>query len=118
MGSILRLACKCGYESEDLFAGGGQSNFLTSTMVPALCDACHHVQTYDRMLAKRPGCAKCEGRIRFYDQRSLRATGLGPIMETFEYGSETRDLRLPTAGALCPRCGKLEAGFVPAGCWD
>ena len=40
MGIIIKAICKCGFESEDIFAGGGFLNFQTNCSAPAICLNC------------------------------------------------------------------------------
>jgi hypothetical protein len=40
MGSILKVKCSCGYESEELLLGGGFRNFMTECAGHFYCDHC------------------------------------------------------------------------------
>lgn len=71
MGSILKAICKCGFESEDIFAGGGFQNFRTTCNAPAICLKCKKllVKNY---LQKHEKCPDCGENITFYDDPKLQ----------------------------------------------
>ncbi len=40
MGAILSAKCKCDYEKDDIYVGGGMSNFMTYDPLPHYCQDC------------------------------------------------------------------------------
>jgi hypothetical protein len=110
IGTIIQAVCECGYESEEVFQGGGFESFTTTDMEPAYCPKCKELVVENRFV-KEPRCSKCHGDIKFYDHLDVGPGRTGP---GFQWGKVV----IPSEKCLCPRCGKRTMRFVMAGCWD
>jgi hypothetical protein len=68
MGSILKANCSCGFNSEELFLGGGRLTFETRCMFPCYCGACESLST-SNMFELEVVCADCgEVGVQPYDE--------------------------------------------------
>ena len=119
MGGILRAKCDCGFESENIFAGGGMENHASIDMEPALCIDCHlflvknHYKKYAR-------CPKCNKKVIFYDDPRLRIRSDNTKKEDSHTFREWQwgGFKLPNSKYLCPKCGRMHLTFYVEGCWD
>jgi len=71
MGTIIKATCQCGFESWNIFAGGGFTNFMPDLAAPAFCKKCKAL-VVSNYLSKKPKCPKCKGKIVFYNDKTLR----------------------------------------------
>ncbi len=125
MGSILRATCGCGFDSTNLYVGGGRVNFGTICRVPAICSKCGDLVTVNYLEAGAR-CPKCGSAVTTYDDLTLRAnpgesfgqdTELDSVF-SWRIPNTQDDFYLPMAQYLCPRCRKLNMRFHQAGTWD
>lgn len=95
MGTMLRLSCPCGYESDDLHLGSGM--LQGPERVAAHCRHCRTIIAVAE--GKRLRCSKCRRKPELLDPR----------------------LAEPEDGArqyVCPWCGKPHLQPTPTGIWD
>ncbi|MBN1573614.1 MAG: hypothetical protein JW984_10505 [Deltaproteobacteria bacterium] len=120
MGTVFQAKCECGFESEEIFAGGGMLNFTEYCGAPAICLKCRKlfVKNY---LKDNPKCSYCKRPVIFYDDPSVHA----PIDSSeednviFDWRLEDDNFfELPDTMYLCPKCGKMTMEFISIGCWD
>ena len=121
MGSILKAECQCGFESEEILAGGGM-DFHRSCRAPALCPVCKIflVKNYMKKFSK---CPTCRRKIVFYDDPIIQADSKTEdyVFEwnlPFDNGTGKDVFKLPDTQYLCPKCGKMNMKFIDYGCWD
>lgn len=113
MGSILKGICiNCGYETKDLYYGGGMRNFNTSCKFPVLDKVEKEIKMGNIM--GRKGVVKQNPNLVFYDDRSLSDRKL----QNKDNNEEWREYILYNQGYLCPKCNKFNLGFSGVGCWD
>jgi len=121
MGGIVQARCDCGFESENLFLGGGMLNFETYCGVPVLCKTCGSLQVVN-LLDPCCCCGTCHGPVEFYHKvvprtaPELRETLTNRLFSWRLGGGDT--LVLPDSGHLCPRCHEQHMRFVDTGRWD
>jgi DNA-directed RNA polymerase subunit M/transcription elongation factor TFIIS len=124
MGSIIKAVCGCGFESENIFAGGGFMNFMTNLTAPALCQKCQSflVSNY---LDKGSKCSKCGGTLLFYNDPSLQIVNANDASSEHEqdvfswrHPDKGREFRLIDTLYLCPKCKEMKMKFIGVGCWD
>jgi len=121
MGSALNAKCPCGFSSEELFVGGGMTNFETYCGAPALCESCRTVEVVN-YLDERPKCPTCKGPLKFYDDPTLRrkprrVSSRTPLV--FSWKLDKGSFKLPNTQYRCPRCGEVKMRFFDAGVeWD
>lgn len=122
MGSIIKAICECGFESGDIFAGGGFLNFQTICSAPAICLNCNRflIKNYMKKYSKCPVCWK---KVTFYNDPSVQIQ----INESYKksdnvfswhVNDEKGEFRLPNTRYLCPKCGKMTLKFEKVGNWD
>lgn len=122
MGTILRGVCICGFDTGEIFAGGG---FLTSSDMcnaPALCPACSEFLVRNYLKKDTTVCPGCHGRVTFYDDPSLYATpraveGDG-FLFTWKLANKDGYFRLPRTGFYCPKCKNMTLLFADKGTWS
>ena len=121
MGTIIKAICKCGFESKDILAGGGFSNFQTTCMAPAICLNCRKflVKNYKE---KDENCPTCGKKVVFYNDPSLQIRIKEPtkarVIFSWRISDDGKDFRLPDTLYLCPECGEMTLTFVEGGFWD
>ena len=71
MGTIIKAICKCGFESDDIFAGGSMFNFKTNCSAPAICPNCSKFQK-GNYLNKESNCFVCKTKLTFYNNPILQ----------------------------------------------
>ncbi len=113
MGSIIKGICeKCGYETKDLYYGGGFANFTTCCDYPTL-DKVEKELTMANIMDKKE-VIKQNPNLVFYDNKAL-------IDKDSQKGAgyeEWGEYKLYNQGYLCPKCNKFKLGFSGVGCWD
>jgi len=121
MGTIIKAICKCGFESEDIFAGGGFSNFQNTCTAPAICINCKRflIKNYKK---KHERCSDCGKEVTFYNDPSVRtqideSEKSGDIF-SWPIDDQRGDFKLPNTRYLCPKCGKMTLEFAVVGNWD
>jgi len=110
MGSIIRAVCECGYDSGDIYQGGGFLNFMKEDIEPAYCRKCKKLVIANHML-KHPKCPDCKGKIVFYDNQELWS-------EDSKLGYCWGNVVIPFDKCFCPQCGKKTMKFQDVGLWD
>jgi len=121
MGSIIKAICKCGFESEDIFAGGGFRNFQTTCTAPAICLNCQRflIKNYMKKHGKCPDCGK---EVTFYNdpsvQTQMNESEKPRDIFSWHISDERGDFQLPNTRYLCPKCGKMTLIFILIGNWD
>lgn len=114
MGVVLRGSCNCGFDSGELYVGGGM--FREGCMAPAVCLDCHALLLLDYE-QKKTNCPSCGGKVEFYNSRTLRKEGNGKIVFSWSTLSD-KEFRLPSSNLLCPNCMQFEMQFEDVGDWD
>ena len=119
MGTIIKAICNCGFKSEDVFAGGGFSNFRTICLAPALCLNCKTfvVKNY---LNKYSRCPVCRKKVTFYNNPILQVSTVDLDKESIFswHTKEKEEFLLPDTLYLCPKCEQIRLKFVWIGNWD
>ncbi len=117
MGSILRGICKCGFDTDTFFAGGGFHDSETKCSAPAVCRNCKEflVKNYLKKYSKCPVCRK---KVTFYNSPSLQIessqTGSNNCNIVFSWD----DFCLPGTLYWCPKCKEMRMKFIFAGRFD
>ena len=117
MGVILQGQCECGFETENLFIGGGMLDFTSKCYIPAVCLNCNIflVKNYNKKFSK---CPKCRKKVVFYNDPQLQNKPKhgSPL---FEWNiSEDDPFILLDTEYYCPKCKKKQMRFIDMGCWD
>ena len=120
MGSILQGHCKCGFDTGDIFAGGGFLNFQKTCNAPAICIKCSKFLIKNYMKKETVKCPTCRGKVTFYNDSTLqRPTVKVEFDEIFSWNIDDESLfTLPNTKYLCPKCKKMTLVFGHGGCWD
>ena len=117
MGDILRGICKCGFDTDTFFAGGGFHDSETNCSAPAVCRNCKEflVKNYLKKYSKCPVCRK---KVTFYNSPSLQIessqTGSNNCNIVFSWD----DFCLPGTLYWCPKCEEMRMKFIFAGRFD
>jgi ribosomal protein L37AE/L43A len=124
MGVILQGQCECGFETENLFIGGGMRDMLNmlkmrniTRYLPAVCLNCNIflVKNYNKKFSK---CPKCRKKVFFYGDPQLEneLQGGGPLPEW----NMPEDYNFILSGTeyYCPQCREIKMKFIDVGCWD
>ncbi len=119
MGTIIKAICKCGFESENIFAGGGFVSFRTTCIAPAVCVHCAKFLVLN-YIEKDPECPECGKKVTFYDDPSVQKQRKDPGgKDIFSWNTNSKGVfRLPDTSYLCPKCGKMGLKFTLVGLWD
>ncbi len=122
MGTIIRGRCQCGFDTKDVFAGGGFVNFMDTCNAPAVCLDCGEflVRNYiNRNNVRCPGCNKL---VTFYDDPSVfehwQEAKEHDYLFTWRIADKDEFFKLPDARFLCPKCKKMTLIFEDRGKWD
>jgi len=121
MGGIITAHCKCGFESEDIYAGGGMSNFLEVCNAPAICLNCNIflIKNYMKKLSK---CSKCRKKVVFYNDPKVQeqvSESYESYNDIFSWNIEKKGtFRLPNTQYYCPKCNEMTMEFLDVGNWD
>lgn len=97
MGTMLRLSCPCGYESDDLHLGSGMLE--GPERVAAHCRHCRAIIVVAVAEGKRLRCSRCGRKPELLDPRLTELADDPP-----KY--------------VCPSCGKPSLEPTPTGIWD
>ena len=119
MGSAVRAACKCGYNSEFLI-GGGMLDFMKMCHFPALCHECNNIVGVN-LIARTPRCPKCKSKnLTAYDQPEIiKRRGKNVVASWNMEEKLGRELELTDGDYLCPSCGDFHLTFAHTGLmWD
>ncbi|MBT7087989.1 hypothetical protein HN928_03400 [bacterium] len=121
MGSIIRAHCKCGFESEDIYAGGGMMNFHEICNAPAICLHCNTflIKNYMKKYSK---CPKCRKKVTFYNDSQVQekvSESDESYYDIFSWDMEEKGtFFLLNIQYYCPKCKKKSLKFVDIGNWD
>jgi len=122
MGSILKAQCKCGFELEDIFAGGGMLNFHEICDAPAICLNCN-IFLIKNYMKKYSKCPRCQKKVAFYNDLQVQKK-VSESYETYNdifswnVNDEKGEFRLPDTQYYCPECNEMTLKFVCIGSWD
>jgi len=138
VGSILRSYCSCGYQSDDLYVGGGMRDFGMSIQVPYSCDNCQTVDTTNLLsktkndpflvkLRQKLRCTKCRRVVQFIGE--LEQNSFGDHTEEsniFEWRLSLDSEEFPSNKVYslsdesyhCPNCKNTSMKFISIGNWD
>jgi hypothetical protein len=113
MGIILKGICKnCGYETENLYYGGGFRNPETCCNFPGI-DKVKKVIRMKNIMDKEK-VRKDFPYFTFYNNKSLFDKSLQNREAYHEWG----DYKLYFNGYLCPKCTNFSIEFMPVALWD
>lgn len=122
MGGIIKAHCKCGFESENIYAGGGMLNFHEICNAPAICLNCN-IFLIKNYMKKHSKCSECRGKVTFYNDLQVQEQ----VSESYKWyndmfswnvSDEKGEFRLPDTKYLCPKCNKMTMEFLDVGNWD
>jgi len=129
MGSVLQAKCSCGFESDELFLGGGMMDMGAICNIPYYCDHCEIVGTINilkkntdellhRELKKDIKCKKCRRKIQYYGEISEdNFESQEDYAFDWSFGFDKRYL-LHDKLYHCPKCKKEKMKFYMTACWD
>jgi hypothetical protein len=125
MGSMLISQCKCGYESDELYVGGGfmVMDFNEKCLTPCYCDQCELVMSINILTKEgKKGyyrCTKCKKRVKYYGEVG-EDTFEHQDHYIFDWGIREMGKRyfLKEQSYYCPKCKKEDMKFDTTGCWD
>lgn len=107
MGDLVKAACECGYEKEELLMGAGFSSMETGKVFTvAYCHHCGNVQSVDHE-DEPPPCETCHQQLVYYDVDFDR------LSSRFEH-SENAEMQK----WYCPACKTNRLHFECMGLWD
>ncbi len=131
MGDILRGECECGFQSKDLYIGGGMYRRWYSE-IPTVCRRCGGLEMINRYLRKggdikirRTGlkCRKCKKNKTILNAPTLHSPS--GIAKQFgeDYPWELEYLRskrddIPEIRYFCPKCKCVKMRLIWRGVWD
>ena len=122
MGSILQSQCKCGYESDDLYLGGGMMNFPSYCEIPCYCDECEIVFSKNILTKEakqgegRIRCVKCRKKVSYYGNIVNDDYNKEYHMEWYIGDGKTYFLK--GDNQHCPKCKKKKLQIYPVGNFD
>ena len=123
MGSMLQSQCKCGFESDELYVGGGMMDYGGKCGIPCYCDKCKLVTTINILTIEGEKgyyrCPKCRKRIGCYGKIEEETFENDDVNYIFDWriNIEKRYF-LQNKLYYCPKCKKEEMNFYSTGCWD
>jgi hypothetical protein len=122
MGNVLRGRCACGFDTGDIFAGGGFITYADKCNAPAVCLDCSEFLVRNYLQKETTVCPGCHGKLTFYDDPSLftspqQIEGDG-FLFTWKLANKDGHFRLPRAEFLCPKCKKMTLMFEDHGSWS
>ena len=122
MGNIFRGLCQCGFDTNEIFVGGGFVNFMDTCNAPAICPHCNEFLIRNYMKKNAARCPGCHSIVTFYDDPSLQrpSTGTDEYDYLFIWRIADKDefFKLPDTKYLCPKCRNMTLRFEDKGCWD
>lgn len=117
MGSVLIAKCSCGFESGDLYLGGGFENFSEVCDVPCLCRNCNSL-VVKNYLEKYSRCNNCNQLLLYYDNPVLRKSNKTKGI-VFDWDNNSKgQFILTNSKYYCPKCKKFKMKFIWTGDWD
>ncbi len=122
MGNILRGLCQCGFDTTEIFVGGGFTNFMHTCNAPAICLHCDELLVRNYVERNTARCPRCRNTVTFYDDPSVE----GPWTETGGYdylvslriADTGKFFKLADTEHLCPKCKNMTLIFEDKGRWD
>lgn len=128
MGTIIKAICECGFETRDMYLGGGMSGYIVPYGVgmsnhtavcsfPNYCNSCKSLFV-GNMLNDKIICTECKSKDTVpYNDSSL----VKDLSKTsFEWNSSTKygQLNLSKENSFCPKCENYSLEFRFVGMWD
>jgi len=121
MGSLLRAACPCGFETEVLPVGSGYRDHTMTLKAPAYCDGCKTIVVSEYQ-TKTKRCSTCREHLTFYNDPALQShhnhDPKTPPVFRWRTDDSATEFVLSDILYLCPACRKKTMKFTDAGCWD
>jgi hypothetical protein len=122
MGNILRGRCTCGFDTGDVFAGGGFMTYTDICNAPAICPECNEFLVRNYLKKEITLCPGCHGKVTFYDDPSLhvpapRVEGNGYLF-TWKLAGKEGHFKLPRTSFFCPVCKQMTLVFEDKGSWS
>ena len=111
MGSIVKAICECGFETEEMYLGGGMSNHTTMNIFPHYCKDCKSLfqaNMYDDTIV----CINCKSSNTVLYDNAYVVKNLDEV--SFNWGT----LKLSKKNSLCPQCDNFSLEFISVGMWD
>jgi Zn finger protein HypA/HybF involved in hydrogenase expression len=122
MGNILRGSCRCGFDTDDIFVGGGFMNFMDTCNAPALCLSCNEFLVRNYIKKGTARCPACHKSVTFYDDPSLSdqstQTEEFDWLVTWRIADRNEFFKLADTRYLCPQCKQMTLVFKDRGNWD
>lgn len=117
MGIIIVAKCECGFESDEIYAGGGMRNYHDNCSAPAVCLNCNQflVKNYMKKYAK---CPKCRKKVIFYNDKQLQEKSDNERTILEWNAMNDQQFTLPEIKFYCPKCRKKTMNFHWGGLWD
>ncbi len=117
MGTAVVGRCKCGYETKEMFLGGGRMNFQSHCGFPYYCQDCQIL--FEANIYEDVICSECKNSnvISYDDARACQ------FMErsVFDWNTDHklgRNLKLSASNNLCPKCGNFDLSFAMTMMYD
>lgn len=115
LGDIVLAKCVCGF-SQQLFVGGGRSNYETYCSFPFYCKNCQ-IMFCDNYLNEIHFCNKCNSQeVLSYNNDSLRLHENEIIIFSWKVNDKT--FILTKDNYFCPQCQKFTLKFTSVGSFD
>tara|TARA_Y100001973_G_C5195364_1_gene333871 strand:+ start:2052 stop:2423 length:372 start_codon:yes stop_codon:yes gene_type:complete len=123
MGSMIQSQCKCGYESDELYLGGGMMDMGEKCELPFNCEKCKFVFSRNVLnnleIKKYNLCPKCRKKVNYYgkivEQDSIDIYNENVFNWNIDFD---KTYVLENENNFCPKCRKEEMLFNEIGCWD
>lgn len=117
MGTIIKASCECGYETNNMYLGGGMTNHTTVSMFPNYCKDCKSLFQAN-MFDENIVCQQCRSIDTVpYNNPSL-VKDLSITSFDWNSGTKNSPLKLSRENSFCPNCEKYSLKFVSTGMWD
>jgi len=113
MGVIIKGQCpKCGYQTKNLYFGGGMSNFQFCCDYPVLNKTRKSIEM--RNIIRKAEVLEEEVHILFYDDINLSTNESDKTAHQITWC----DYKLSADGNYCPNCSNFNLEFIVQGHWD
>jgi hypothetical protein len=115
MGSIISAVCKCGFEKEKMFLGGGMMTHTHICMFINYCNDCNSM-FIENMYKQKIICSKCNSTNTVAYDNPQVVKDFNHL--SFNWNLNNHTLKLNKFSNLCPSCNNFTLEFRSIGSWD
>ena len=111
MGTIITAKCNCGFDTGEMYLGGGMVSHTRVNAFPNYCKDCKSLFVAN-MYNETIICNKCKS------SNTVPYNNADVVKNLDEISFTLGEFRLSAKNSLCPECNQFSLEFVFDGMWD